>query len=115
MMTFVNMDAKGLTILPTHRVVHGLKDFDTAKFLKRAGEYFEVRAVPHSADVPEILKQLNEAGKTGTSFVAATRAGNHLLTAKKAAVEARLTNQPERQRRLDRTTELMLVRKPCCA
>lgn len=101
MMTFVNMDAKGLTILPTHRVVHGLKDFDAARFLKRAGEYFEIRALPHGADVPEILSQLSEAGKTGTNFVAATRSGNHLLTAKKAAIEARLTNQPERQRRLD--------------
>ena len=30
-----------------------------------------------------------------------TRTGNHLLTAKKAAIEARLTDQPERQRRLD--------------
>ncbi|MGC1872285.1 MAG: DUF1015 domain-containing protein [Acidobacteriaceae bacterium] len=101
MMTFVNMDAKGLTILPTHRVVHGLKDFETAKFLKRAVEYFDVRSLSHALDVPEILCQLAEAGKTGTSFVAVTRNGNHLLTAKKAAIEARLTDQPERQRRLD--------------
>ena len=27
MMTFVNMDSEGLVILPTHRVVFGLKDF----------------------------------------------------------------------------------------
>ena len=101
MMTFVNMDAKGLTILPTHRVVHGLKDFETAKFLKRAAEYFDVRPLSPTLDVPEILSQLAEAGKTGTSFVAATRTGNHLLTAKKAAIEARLADQPERQRRLD--------------
>ncbi|MGC2546743.1 MAG: DUF1015 domain-containing protein, partial [Silvibacterium sp.] len=32
MMTFVNMDRDGLVILPTHRVVHGLKDFAAAKF-----------------------------------------------------------------------------------
>jgi uncharacterized protein (DUF1015 family) len=101
MMTFVNMDAKGLTILPTHRVVHGLPEFDAAKFLKRAAEYFDVRPVPPASDVTEILHQLAEAGKAGTSFVAVTRAGNHLLTAKKAAIEARLADQPERQRRLD--------------
>ena len=101
MMTFVNMDAKGLTILPTHRVVHGLKDFDAKQFLKKAAEYFDVRPLSPSLDVPEILSQLAEAGKTGTSFVAVTRTGNHLLTAKKAAVEARLTDQPDRQRRLD--------------
>jgi uncharacterized protein (DUF1015 family) len=101
MMTFVNMDAKGLTILPTHRVVHGLKDFSAAKFLQRATEYFDVRPLSLALDVPEILGELAEAGKTGTSFVAATRTGNHLMTANKGVIEARLTDQPERQRRLD--------------
>jgi uncharacterized protein (DUF1015 family) len=101
MMTFVNMDAKGLTILPTHRVVHGLKDFDAAVFLERAAEYFDVRPVPSASDIPGILRLLAEAGKMGASFVAVTRAGKHLLTAKKAAIDARLKNQPERQRRLD--------------
>ncbi|MGO8719185.1 MAG: DUF1015 domain-containing protein [Acidobacteriaceae bacterium] len=101
MMTFVNMDAKGLTILPTHRVVHGLKDFDAAAFLKRATEYFEVQSVPPASDVTEMPRQLAEAGKTGTSFIAVTRAGNYLLTGKKAAIDARLKDQPERQRRLD--------------
>jgi hypothetical protein len=32
MMTFVNMDAEGLVILPTHRVVFGLKDFAPPAF-----------------------------------------------------------------------------------
>ncbi|MHB1795527.1 MAG: DUF1015 family protein, partial [Acidobacteriaceae bacterium] len=101
MMTFVNMEAKGLTILPTHRVVHGLKGFDAATFLHRAGEYFDIHPVSPTLDVAGILRQLAEAGKTGTSFVAVTRTGNHLLTANKTAVEARLRDQPERQRRLD--------------
>src|SRR5665213_92286 len=62
MMTFVNMDARGLTILPTHRVVHGLKDFETAKFLKRAAEYFDVRPLSPSLDTAAILNLLAEAG-----------------------------------------------------
>jgi uncharacterized protein (DUF1015 family) len=101
MMTFVNMDAPGLTILPTHRVVHGLQGFDSGKFLERAGQYFEIQPVPSTSDIPGMMKQLAEAGKKGASFIAVTRTGSHLLTAKKAAVEARLTEQPERQRRLD--------------
>ena len=36
MMTFVNMDSDGLVILPTHRVVFGLKDFSPEKFLAGA-------------------------------------------------------------------------------
>ncbi len=100
MMTFVNMDATGLTILPTHRIVHGLKAFDPAAFVKNAARYFDVQPVPGSG-TEAILRQLAEAGKLGASFVAVTRTGSHLLTAKKAAIEARLQEQPERQRRLD--------------
>ena len=42
MMTFVNMDSAGITILPTHRVVFGLKDFSPAAFLERAKEFFDI-------------------------------------------------------------------------
>ena len=101
MMTFVNMDAPGLTILPTHRVVHGLEGFDAAEFLKRAKPYFNVQPVPASSDTMAIVRQLAEAGKRGVSFVAVTRTGYHLLTAKKEEMDARLTGQPERQRQLD--------------
>ena len=37
MMTFVNMDSEGLVILPTHRVVFGLKEFSQDKFLEARG------------------------------------------------------------------------------
>ena len=48
MMTFVNMDSAGITILPTHRVVFGLKDFSPAAFIERAKKYFDIQ--PVSAD-----------------------------------------------------------------
>ena len=40
MMTFVNMDSDGLVILPTHRVVHSLEDFDAGSVPKRSGRDF---------------------------------------------------------------------------
>ncbi len=95
------MDAPGLTILPTHRVVHGLENFDPAEFLERAGRYFDIQPVPAMSDTAAILRQLKEAGRNGVSFVAITRTGGHLLTAKKAEIAARLSDQPERQKRLD--------------
>ena len=101
MMTFVNMDSPGLTILPTHRVVHGLKNFDPAEFLRRAEQYFTIQPLAATSDAAATMQRLANAGKTGTNFVAVTRSGSHLLTAKKPEVEARLTAQPERQRRLD--------------
>ncbi len=33
MMTLVNMDSKGLVVLPTHRVVFGLAAFDESKLV----------------------------------------------------------------------------------
>jgi uncharacterized protein (DUF1015 family) len=45
MMTFVNMDSSGLVILPTHRVVFGLTNFDPQRFIKKAGEQHEVKAL----------------------------------------------------------------------
>ena len=94
MMTFVNMDAPGITILPTHRVVFGLENFSTQRFLAGAQEFFTVTRLD-SAD----MKVLNEA--EGTAFLAVTRDGNHLLRAKPDAVRAALAGVPARQAQLD--------------
>jgi uncharacterized protein (DUF1015 family) len=74
MMTFVNMDAPGITILPTHRVVFGLKDFDAPAFLAKAAQFFTVTPLPE-AD-PAVLAQTS-----GVAFLAVTRTGVHLLHA----------------------------------
>jgi len=42
MATFVRMEGGGLTVLPTHRVVHGLPSFDWARFVSGAQTVFEV-------------------------------------------------------------------------
>ena len=94
MMTFVNMDAPGITILPTHRVVFGLKNFNTQEFLTKAGEFFSVTPLV-SADLEPLTVS------EGTAFLVVTRDGNHLLQAKPAAVQAALTGIPARQAQLD--------------
>jgi uncharacterized protein (DUF1015 family) len=94
MMTFVNIDAPGITILPTHRVVFGLENFKTADFLAKAEEFFTVTPVA-TAD----LDLLNKT--EGTAFLIATRDGYHLLRAKPEAVKAALAGVPARQAQLD--------------
>jgi len=94
MMTFVNMDAPGITILPTHRVVFGLENFSTQEFLASAQEFFTVTPLD-SAD----MRVLAEA--EGTAFLVVTRDGNHLLRAKPDAVRAALAGVPARQAQLD--------------
>jgi uncharacterized protein (DUF1015 family) len=40
MATFIDMNSPGLTILPTHRVVHGLEHFETGDFVERTRAHF---------------------------------------------------------------------------
>ena len=100
MMTFVNMDAPGITILPTHRVVAGLKGFSRETFLDRAEEFFTIQ--PVVGHDPEHL-----ANTHGTAFLAVTRdgesgeIGHHLLVAKAEAVATALSELPARQAQLD--------------
>ena len=48
MMTFINMDAEGIVILPTHRLVSGIPEFSRAGFLSRAARYFTGREYAYS-------------------------------------------------------------------
>jgi uncharacterized protein (DUF1015 family) len=106
MMTFVNMDSVGITILPTHRVVFGLTGFSPETFVEQARKYFDIR--PLTTDDPLQLTRML-ARQSGTAFVAVTQLGYHLLAAKPEAVAQALSRLPERQRRLDLTQLHSLV------
>lgn len=99
MMTFINMDSEGLVILPTHRVVFGLADFSSSRFLETAGVYFAMEPLAE-VDAAAAMQRLS-ALKGRTAFVAATGNGLWLLTAKPEAVSEALAEIPARQRQLD--------------
>lgn len=46
MMTLVSMEDEGLVVLPTHRLVGNLENFDAGTFCARVGEFFEVTESP---------------------------------------------------------------------
>jgi uncharacterized protein (DUF1015 family) len=98
MMTFVNMDSDGLVVLPTHRVVHSLTNFDPAAFTRAAEQFFAIEKLP-TAEASDYIGTLT--AQQGTAFVAVTRAGAFLLRAKPEQVAAALAHLPERQRQLD--------------
>jgi uncharacterized protein (DUF1015 family) len=56
MATLVNMDDEGLTILPTHRLLHGL-DFSKSKFIEQCKANF---AITEAATLEEMLRKMNE-------------------------------------------------------
>jgi uncharacterized protein (DUF1015 family) len=97
-MTFVNMDSDGLVVLPTHRVVHSLANFDIAAFTRAAEKFFTIEPL-HGADASEYINALSH--QQVTAFVAVTRTGALLLSAKPESVAAALAHLPERQRQLD--------------
>lgn len=42
MMTFINMDDPGLQVLPTHRLLYGIENFDLNNFLEKVAEDFSI-------------------------------------------------------------------------
>src|SRR6266404_5544375 len=58
MMTFVNMDAPGLVILPTHRVVYGLPQFESGEFVRRAREFFAFEQIAGAPEGRQLLESL---------------------------------------------------------
>lgn len=55
MMYFTNTEAHDLRILPTHRLVRKIEQFDQAEFLKEVEKYFFIRQIENAADVNEII------------------------------------------------------------
>ena len=98
MMTFVNMDAPGITILPTHRVVTGIENFSSPDFITKASAFYTITELDDKAQAPNLIDTLTKS--PGDSFVAVTGDGNYLLTPKPEAIASHLQNLPAKQRQL---------------
>jgi uncharacterized protein (DUF1015 family) len=94
MMTFVNMRGRGLVVLATHRILHGLAGFDTAALLQRAKGHFDVARLDSAAALQNKL----DAASPDTSVIGGVFAndpGAYLFTAKDqtAALDVRTLHQ----------------------
>jgi uncharacterized protein (DUF1015 family) len=70
-MMMVNMENEGIVILPTHRLVMGIKNFDRGKFIRSLRRNFEMEAIkfgrPHEkGKFKEMLDRIN--GQDWRSF-----------------------------------------------
>ncbi|MDR1452692.1 MAG: DUF1015 domain-containing protein [Candidatus Margulisbacteria bacterium] len=101
MATLVNMEDEGLTVLPTHRLAHGLAGFSEAEFLKKAAEYFDLTPRHALEHLLNALQEQRAAGKISLGFYA----GQSLLyelTLRDPSVMAKLAaNKSEAWRQLD--------------
>lgn len=71
LMYFSNMADEGLVILPIHRALHHLKNFDKAAFLRQISQYFRVRKL-ETRDAKEISALL-QSEQNNHAFVMMTR------------------------------------------
>jgi uncharacterized protein (DUF1015 family) len=101
MMTFVDMDAPGLVILPTHRVVFGLPDSRLAEFPVTIRKFFNVEEVDVGIDAARATGILKNAGQAGTVLVAVAAERAFLLHTPKAVGTNFFGDLSLRQQRLD--------------
>ena len=76
------IQSPGLVVLPTHRVLHSLKNYSAGKILEAASKWFDAKKV---ASLPALKKALALAGNKGPAYAlfAKGQGGFTLLTLKK--------------------------------
>jgi uncharacterized protein (DUF1015 family) len=101
MMTFVDMDRKGLVILPTHRLVFGLPSFSMEQFKSDAQKFFTVEDAGGNIDALGAAAMLRQAGLSGTALMAASADRTYLLHTPKTMGIPLFGNLSTRQQGLD--------------
>lgn len=104
MMALINMFDPGLTVLPTHRVLHHLDKYDTAKFLAKVAADFDIKEFAQRADLYAALDKAGLDGKSAFGFAGAGKAGYYLFTLKDLGLMDKLVkDHSEGWRHLDVT------------
>jgi uncharacterized protein (DUF1015 family) len=109
MMTFINSHSKGLTILPTHRLVHDLPEFDFERFRKALARSFDWYSYPfqnpeeRAASYAEFRKDLGGQNHGRRAIGIYPRGGPFylFLLRRDADLEHLLPDVSEAQRGLD--------------
>ena len=101
MMTFVNMDAPGLVVLPTHRVVFGMEGFDISKVGAKLQENFEVENLGPADGCCRRPRSVAAGREDTTALLAVTSYGSFLLRSRAQQHSKNLEGLSERQRALD--------------
>jgi uncharacterized protein (DUF1015 family) len=63
-----NLDDPGLVVLPTHRLIHGVANFDLEGALRQVAPFFTILREPLPEGGAAIRARLAEAGKSGAAF-----------------------------------------------
>lgn len=100
MMFLADMEQDGLVVLPTHRIVRDLANFDREWLLEKCGDYFEVKSGLSKKDVETALGTAYDEGKA--AFALYSGSGNFdLLCSKVDAVPGEFESGSKALRGLD--------------
>jgi uncharacterized protein (DUF1015 family) len=120
MMYLSNMRDKGLTILPSHRMVKRVAGFEADAFLEKAGRYFDIKPFPVSpehmaGDYEDFKNDLSESGEKGTAFTFFHHGSDRafLMSLKKGAHEEMGEDLHESLKQLDVVVLSRLVFQRC--
>ncbi|MBI3753810.1 MAG: DUF1015 domain-containing protein, partial [Deltaproteobacteria bacterium] len=74
MMYFSNMDDEGMTIMPTHRIIHSIPKFNPKAFLVNCSHFFDIEEVKWDSNIElrvrkEFYKRMEDSGARLPSFV----------------------------------------------
>jgi uncharacterized protein (DUF1015 family) len=94
------LEDQGLVILPTHRIVHSLPEFDVGDFLSRAGQWFDVSVIEADPGSPEgrqaVTAALEAAGAQTNALALVLPDGKaHLLALRPGASPPGLPAEPD--------------------
>lgn len=63
MLTFVNIQNPGLVVLPTHRLVQNLEDFDKTKLLEGVKKHFDIKEFDEKEPMFDLMEKRFDEGK----------------------------------------------------
>lgn len=104
MMCLFNVHDPGLVILPTHRVLHSLADFNPQNLLHKLEGDFELHTFAEPGPLFMALEEKGKEGKTAFGFASQGLSSFYLLTLKDPQLMERLVpDKPASWRNLDVT------------
>ncbi len=109
MMMLVDMEHPGLVVLPTHRLVRDLPQFDSEKLLGECKDYFDTEENIAVNDAEKRLKELYDDGKKAFAFYGGNAVCTILVLKDNAVLSQLLPEKNEALRQLDVTVLHTLV------
>ncbi len=101
MVACFNSAAPGITILPTHRLVHALPSLDSVDFLRRAGQHFRVKKMRSPEALWGVMREARGRDHVFGFYAADTRRPWLLTLKEEARVDPLMLAHGEAYRHLD--------------